>query len=53
MLLVQEAGGRVGTLTGDEYRLGGDIVAGSPKAYEALLEVLAPHGPDDLRPARG
>jgi myo-inositol-1(or 4)-monophosphatase len=53
VLLVQEAGGRVGTLTGDEYRLGGDIVAGSPKAYEALLEVLAPHVPDDLRPARG
>jgi myo-inositol-1(or 4)-monophosphatase len=52
MLLVQEAGGRVGTITGDEYCLGGDIVAGSPKAYEGLLEVLAPHVPADLRPAR-
>lgn len=52
MLLVQEAGGRVGTLTGDEYRLGGDVVAGSPKVYDALLELLAPHVPADLRPAR-
>jgi myo-inositol-1(or 4)-monophosphatase len=49
MLLITEAGGRVGTLTGAEYRLGGDIVAGSPKAYEALLELLAPHVPPDLR----
>ena len=49
MLLITEAGGRVGTLTGAEYRLGGDIVAGSPKTYEALLELLAPHVPPDLR----
>jgi myo-inositol-1(or 4)-monophosphatase len=49
MLLITEAGGRVGTLTGAEYRLGGDILAGSPKTYEALLELLAPHVPPDLR----
>jgi myo-inositol-1(or 4)-monophosphatase len=52
-LLITEAGGRVGTLTGADYQLGGDIVAGSPKTYEALLELLAPHVPADLRPARG
>jgi myo-inositol-1(or 4)-monophosphatase len=49
VLLVTEAGGRVGTLTGGEYLLGGDIVAGSPKTYEALLALLAPHVPADLR----
>jgi len=48
-LLVTEAGGRVGTLTGADYDLGHDIVAGSPKTYEALLALLAPHVPDDLR----
>src|SRR5262249_31402822 len=47
-LLVTEAGGRVGTITGAAYALGGDIVAGSPKTYEALLELLAPHVPEDL-----
>jgi myo-inositol-1(or 4)-monophosphatase len=52
-LLVIEAGGRVGTITGDDYKLGGDIVAGSPKTYEALIELLAPHVPDDLKPSRG
>ncbi|HXQ63400.1 MAG TPA: inositol monophosphatase family protein [Steroidobacteraceae bacterium] len=51
-LLISEAGGRVGTLTGAEYALGGDIVAGSPKTYEALLALLAAHVPADLRPAR-
>ncbi len=52
-LLVIEAGGRIGTLTGAEYELGGDVVAGSPKTYEGLIELLAPHVPDDLKPARG
>jgi myo-inositol-1(or 4)-monophosphatase len=48
-LLIQEAGGRIGTLTGDEYRQEGHIVAGTPKVYAALLETLAPHVPEDLR----
>lgn len=48
-LLVTEAGGRVGTLTGGDYALGGEIVAGSPKTYEALLALLAPHIPDELK----
>ena len=48
-MLIVEAGGRIGTLTGADYELGGDIVAGSPKTYEALLALLAPHVPDDLR----
>jgi myo-inositol-1(or 4)-monophosphatase len=48
-LLVQEAGGRIGTLTGGEYRQQGHIVAGTPKVYTALLEVIAPHVPAELR----
>jgi myo-inositol-1(or 4)-monophosphatase len=48
-LLIQEAGGRIGTLTGAEYRQSGDVVAGTPKVYEALLELFAPHVPAELR----
>ena len=47
-LLIQEAGGRVGTFGGKEYRLGANIVAGAPKVYEALIEAMAPHVPEDL-----
>ena len=50
-LLVQEAGGRIGTLTGGEYTQGGNVLAGSPKVYAALLELLAPHIPPELREA--
>ena len=48
-LLIQEAGGRIGTLGGDEYQLGANIVAGAPKVYEALSRRFAPHVPEDLR----
>lgn len=48
-LLIQEAGGRTGTLTGEEYTQGGHIVAGTPKVYGALVELLAPHVPAELR----
>jgi myo-inositol-1(or 4)-monophosphatase len=48
-LLVQEAGGRIGTLTGGAYTQGGNLIAGSPKVYEALIEALAPHVPETLR----
>ncbi|HEY3731995.1 MAG TPA: inositol monophosphatase family protein [Steroidobacteraceae bacterium] len=48
-ILIREAGGRVGTLTGEEYRLGANVVAGAPKVYEALIEAIAPHVPADLR----
>lgn len=48
-LLIQEAGGRIGTLVGADYQQGGHVVAGTPRVYEALLELLAPHVPDDLR----
>ena len=48
-LLIQEAGGRVGTPAGAEYALGSNVVAGNPKVYEALLEALGPLTPAALR----
>jgi myo-inositol-1(or 4)-monophosphatase len=48
-LMIREAGGRVGTLGGEEYQLGANIVAGAPKVYEALIEAIAPHVPEELR----
>ncbi len=48
-LLIQEAGGRIGTLGGDEYRQGGNVIAGNPKVYEALLALLAPYIPQELQ----
>jgi myo-inositol-1(or 4)-monophosphatase len=48
-LLIQEAGGRIGTLTGEEYRQQGNVVAGTPRVYTALLEIIAPHLTPELR----
>lgn len=48
-LLIQEAGGRIGTLTGAPYAQGGNVIAGTPKVYDALVEALAPHVPEELR----
>jgi myo-inositol-1(or 4)-monophosphatase len=48
-LLIQEAGGRVGTPAGSEYTLGSNIVAGNPKVYQALLDVIGPLAPQPLR----
>ncbi len=48
-LLITEAGGRVGTMSGGEYADGGDLLAGSPKVYAALAELLAPHLTEELR----
>ncbi|HUK01168.1 MAG TPA: inositol monophosphatase family protein [Steroidobacteraceae bacterium] len=50
-LLIQEAGGRIGTLIGGDYTQKGNILAGTPKVYTALIEALAPHVPEDLREA--
>jgi myo-inositol-1(or 4)-monophosphatase len=48
-LLIQEAGGRVGTPAGSEYALGPNIVAGNPKVYQELLDALGPLTPAALR----
>ena len=50
-LLIQEAGGRVGTPAGAEYALGSNIVAGNPKVYQALLDAIGPLTPASLREA--
>src|SRR6202451_2152923 len=50
-LLIQEAGGRVGTPAGAEYALGANIVAGNPKVYQALLDAIGPLTPASLREA--
>lgn len=51
-LLITEAGGMVGTLAGHEYKLGGDIVAGSPKIYAAMVEAFRPFVPEELKEFR-
>jgi myo-inositol-1(or 4)-monophosphatase len=48
-LLITEAGGMVGNLAGGEYRDGGHLLAGTPRAYAALAELIAPCLDDELR----
>ncbi|MDE2338864.1 MAG: inositol monophosphatase [Gammaproteobacteria bacterium] len=48
-LLVQEAGGHIGTPGGEPYQQGGHVVAGNPKVYAALLELFAPYIPEEMR----
>jgi myo-inositol-1(or 4)-monophosphatase len=48
-LLIRESGGLVGTLDGGEYKQGGNIVAGTPRVFNELLEAIAPHLPEELR----
>jgi len=36
-------------LTGGEYRQGGNVIAGTPKVYEAMVECLRPFVPEPLR----
>ncbi len=48
-LLITEAGGRVGTLAGTDYLDGGNLIAGTPRVYTALIEAFAPFLDDELR----
>lgn len=49
-LLVQEAGGLVGDLVGNEnYLQSGNIVAGSPKIFAQLLHAISPHLTEGLK----
>ncbi len=48
-LLVQEAGGLVGDLTGDNnYLNSGHIVCANPKLFKALLQEIRPHLTEEL-----
>jgi myo-inositol-1(or 4)-monophosphatase len=48
-LLITEAGGRIGNLAGGEYRDSGHLLAGAPRVFAALGELLAPFLDDELR----
>ena len=50
VLLITEAGGLVGDLTGGHNHLkSGNLVAGNPKVFKALLQKIQPHLTDGLR----
>jgi myo-inositol-1(or 4)-monophosphatase len=51
-LLIREAGGLVATLDGAEFKQNGNIVAGTPRVFNELIEALAPYLTDELREAR-
>lgn len=50
-LLIREAGGLIATLDGGEYKQNGNIVAGSPRVFNELLETIAPFLVPELREA--
>ncbi len=48
-LLVQEAGGLISDFSGgDDYLDTGNVVAGSPKVFKAMLQTIRPHLPEEL-----
>ncbi len=50
ILLIQEAGGIVGDLTGGHKFLeSGNIVAGNPKVFAAMIKKIGPHLSDELK----
>jgi myo-inositol-1(or 4)-monophosphatase len=52
-LIVQEAGGIVGDFEGNEGWLhSGNIVAGNPKVFAQMLQVLTPHLTEDLKTSK-
>jgi len=43
-LMITEAGGLVGDLEGEkDYLKSGNVVAGSPRVFNELLQTIAPH----------
>jgi myo-inositol-1(or 4)-monophosphatase len=47
---VQEAGGIISNLNGkDGWLESGNVLAASPKIYDAMVETLAPHLTDDIK----
>jgi myo-inositol-1(or 4)-monophosphatase len=50
-LMIREAGGLIATLDGAEYKQNGNIVAGSPRVFNELLETIAPFLVPELREA--
>ncbi|MBD3670859.1 MAG: inositol-1-monophosphatase [Gammaproteobacteria bacterium] len=49
-LLIKEAGGLVGDFSGESaYMESGNVVAGNPKVFHAILQAIKPHLPEDLK----
>jgi myo-inositol-1(or 4)-monophosphatase len=48
-LLITEAGGRIGTLSGEDYKQGGHIIGGTPKVFAALVAAISPHIPAAIK----
>jgi myo-inositol-1(or 4)-monophosphatase len=49
-LLITEAGGLVGDMEGnDSYLQSGNVLAGNPRIFGQLLQVIAPHLAADLK----
>lgn len=49
-LLITEAGGLIGDLRGEDgYMQSSNVVAGSPKVFAQLLQIIAPHLTDKLK----
>jgi myo-inositol-1(or 4)-monophosphatase len=51
-LLITEAGGRIGTITGQNYQLAGHVIAGTPLVYGALVVAWAPRAPPRIKSAK-
>jgi len=50
VLLIQEAGGLVGDMGGGhDYMESGNIVAGNPKVFKAMLQQIRPHLPSHIQ----
>jgi myo-inositol-1(or 4)-monophosphatase len=50
VLLIQEAGGLVSDFEGgNDYMKTGNIIAGSPKVFEGILQTIQPHLSDALK----
>jgi myo-inositol-1(or 4)-monophosphatase len=53
-LLITEAGGRIGDLTGGkDYLKSGNVIGGNLKLFDAMIETLAPHLTPALKEATG
>jgi myo-inositol-1(or 4)-monophosphatase len=53
-LLITEAGGLVGDMEGnDTYLKSGNVIAGNPKVFGQLLQVIAPHLTPELKTTQG
>ena len=49
-ILIKEAGGYITDYKGeDDFLDNGHVIAGNPKIYKALMQLIHPHLPKELR----